>query len=339
MGTGCEYPKSGAACSCRYPPPEPARLGAPPASFCPQVHAPLPVRDGVGPSSIVLPAGPWARLADFLRERFPEVAAEIWLGRAARGELRLLNGETTGPEQPYKAGGTLYYYRELEAEPEIPFQAELIYRDDHLLVADKPHFLPVVPAGRYLQQTLLVRLKRELGLEALVPLHRIDRGTAGLVLFSVNPETRGRYQQLFPTRSVEKIYEAVAPSLPALTLPLRHRSRLVEGEPFFRMREVEGEPNSETLIESQTRLDDGLSRYRLQPLTGRKHQLRVHLAALGAAIVNDSFYPELRPELEDDYRHPLQLLARSVRFVDPLSGEARRFESRRQLDLGLAKPD
>lgn len=295
------------------------------------MNAPLPVRDGVGPSSIALPAGPWQRLADFLRERFPEIANDIWLSRAARGELRLQSGEAVQPEQAYKAGGTLYYYRELEAEPEIPFQAELIHRDQHLLVVDKPHFLPVIPAGRYLQQTLLVRLKRELGLETLVPLHRLDRGTAGLVLFSVDPASRGRYQQLFPTRSVEKIYEAVAPSLPALRLPLRHRSRLLEGEPFFRMREAEGEVNSETLIESQTPLGEGLSRYRLQPLTGRKHQLRVHLAALGAPIVNDSFYPELRPALEDDYRHPLQLLARAVRFRDPLSGAERQFESRRQL--------
>lgn len=318
---------------------EPARLDAP--TYSPRLlplNAPLPVRDGVGPSSIALPGGSWPRLADFLRERFPEVAAETWLARAARGELRRQNGETLHPEQPYQAGGALYYYRELESEPEIPFQAELIHRDEHLLVVDKPHFLPVIPAGRFLQQTLLVRLKRELGLDELVPLHRLDRGTAGLVLFSVNPETRGRYQQLFPTRAVEKVYEALAPSLPGLPLPLRHRSRLVEGEPFFRMRETEGEANSETLIESQTVLGAGLSRYRLQPLTGRKHQLRVHLAALGAPIVNDSFYPELRPELEDDYRRPLQLLARAVRFADPLTGVERRFESRRQLDPGTANP-
>jgi tRNA pseudouridine32 synthase/23S rRNA pseudouridine746 synthase len=137
---------------------------------------------------------------------------------------------------------------------------------------------------------------------------------------------------------VEKVYEALAPSLPALRLPLSHRSRLVEGEPFFRMREAEGEANSETLIESQTVLGAGLSRYRLQPLTGRKHQLRIHLAALGAPIVNDSFYPELRPELEDDYHRPLQLLARAVRFADPLTGLERRFESRRQLDPGAAEP-
>jgi len=319
---------------------EPARLGAPSSSArILALNAPLPVRDGVGPSSIALPPGSWPRLADFLRERFPEIDNEVWSARAARGELRRQNGEALHPDQPYRAGGALYYYRELEYEPEIPFRAELIHRDEHLLVVDKPHFLPVIPAGRFLQQTLLVRLKRELGLDELVPLHRLDRGTAGLVLFSVNPETRGRYQQLFPTRAVEKVYEALAPSLPALELPLRYRSRLTEGEPFFRMREVEGEANSETLIESQTALEQGLSRYRLQPLTGRKHQLRVHLAALGAAIVNDSFYPELRPALEDDYRHPLQLLARAVRFADPLNGVERRFESRRQLDPRPANTD
>lgn len=294
------------------------------------MKSPLPLRDGVGASSIVLPAGDWPSVLDFLVHRFPGIEAGVWQQRAACGELVDDAGRAVAVEAPCRAGRQLHYYRSLEQEPEIPFAAEILHRDAHLLVVDKPHFLPVLPAGRYLQQTLLVRLKRELGLADLVPLHRIDRGTAGLVVFSLNPETRGAYQQLFPKREVEKTYEALAPALPDTDFPRVHRSRLVEGEPFFRMREAEGAPNSETRIAVLERRG-ALSLYGLEPVTGRKHQLRVHLAALGAPIVHDDFYPELREVADDDFSHPLQLLARRLRFNDPLDGRAHCYESRRQL--------
>lgn len=295
------------------------------------MKSPLPLRDGVGASSIVLPAGDWPSLRAFLAQRFPDIEAAVWQGRAARGELVDDAGAAVALDEAYRAGRQLHYYRSLEREPEIPFAAEILHRDQHLLVVDKPHFLPVVPAGRFLQQTLLVRLKRELGLADLVPLHRIDRGTAGLVVFSLDPDSRGAYQQLFPQRAVEKTYEALAPHRPDLEFPRVHRSRLVEGEPFFRMRETDGVPNSETGIELLERRG-ALSLYGLQPITGRKHQLRVHLAALGAPIVNDDFYPELRTVADDDFRHPLQLLARRLRFRDPLDGRAHCYESRRHLE-------
>ena len=294
------------------------------------MKSPLPLRDGVGASSIVLPAGEWPSVLAFLAHRFPDIDAAIWQRRAAQGELVDDGGTAVALDGAYRPGRQLYYYRSLEQEPEIPFEAEILHRDAHLLVVDKPHFLPVLPAGRYLQQTLLVRLKRELGLAALVPLHRIDRGTAGLVVFSLDPDTRGAYQQLFPQRAVEKTYEAIAPDLPALDTPRLHRARLEPGEPFFRMREVAGEPNSETRIEKLA-THGALAHYRLQPHTGRKHQLRVHLAALGAPILHDDYYPDLRPDLADDHARPLQLLARGLRFTDPLDGRERQFESRRRL--------
>jgi tRNA pseudouridine32 synthase/23S rRNA pseudouridine746 synthase len=198
-------------------------------------------------------------------------------------------------------------------------------------VADKPHFLPVVPAGRFLHETLLVRLKRKTGLERLVPVHRLDRETAGVVLFSLNPASRGAYVSLFRERKVRKVYEALARTLPGLGLPLTRRSRLVTGEPFFRMREVEGEPNSETHIDVLRRLN-GVSLYQLSPVTGRKHQLRVHLSALGIPIVNDRLYPEVSSAAgDDDFSNPLKLLARSVSFLDPLTGRERHFESGRKL--------
>lgn len=294
------------------------------------------VRDGVGASSIVLPPGAWPHVLAFLCAQFPDISPEIWTQRIARALVLFEDGTPIAMDTPYRAGTRLHYYRELESEPEIPFEAEVLFRDEHLLIADKPHFLPVVPSGRFVQQCLLVRLKHAFKLDALVPLHRIDRGTAGVVAFSLNPASRGRYQRLFPRREVLKEYEALAPHRAELSFPLVHRSRLVEGEPFFRMREVAGEPNSETRIELAQRRG-GFSLYRLHPHSGRKHQLRVHLAGLGLPIVNDSFYPELRDEAADDFTRPLQLLARALEFDDPLSGARRRFESRRVLG-GSALP-
>jgi tRNA pseudouridine32 synthase/23S rRNA pseudouridine746 synthase len=291
---------------------------------------PLPLRDGIGASTVLLPPGDWNTVLEFLLARFPEIDAAAWRSRMARDLVMSGDGVAVRPDSAYVPGVSIQYYRELDAEVEIPFEAEVIFQDDELLVADKPHFLPVIPAGRFLQQTLLVRLKKQFGLEQLVPLHRIDRGTAGLVVFSKNPQTRGIYQSLFPRREVEKVYQALAPSLPQTIFPLTRCSRLVEGQPFFRMQEVEGPPNTETRIEVQESRGE-LSLYRLHPLSGKKHQLRVHLAALGAPIINDSFYPVFAPDADDEFSRPLKLLARAIAFDDPVTGVRRQFESRRQL--------
>jgi tRNA pseudouridine32 synthase / 23S rRNA pseudouridine746 synthase len=295
------------------------------------MRPPPPARDGVGPSSIWLPAGAWRTVLEFLQQRFDGVEASIWIGRMEKGEVVDEYGERLAPDCAYRSGVRLYYYRELEAETRIPFEESVLYQDDHLLVADKPHFLPVVPAGRFLQETLLVRLKKRLRLDFLVPIHRIDRETAGLVLFSVEPDSRAAYHALFQNRVVTKTYEALAPIPGGTAFPTTCRSRLEPGEPFFRMQEMDGEPNTETRIELiETRGDIG--RYRLAPTTGRKHQLRVHMAALGIPIINDPLYPLLLPDKGDDYSRPLQLLAKVIAFTDPLSGQARQFETARMLE-------
>lgn len=289
-----------------------------------------PMRNGVGPSSIWLPDGDWPTVLDFLQHRFAEVAASTWLARMERGDVIDQHGERLTPDCQYRSGVKVYYYRDLETEAPIPFEESILYRDEHILVVDKPHFLPVIPTGRFVQQSLLVRLKRKLGLAFLVPVHRIDRETAGIVLFSVTPESRHRYHSLFQQRNIRKIYDALAPVRPELTFPLTRRSRLVEGEPFFRMREIDGEPNTETVVDIiETR--GNLARYRLHPVTGKKHQLRVHLAALGIPILNDPLYPTLLPDKNDDYSQPLQLLAKSIAFTDPVTGAPRHFESERSL--------
>lgn len=286
----------------------------------------LPTRFGVSPSCVALPAGDWPTFTDFLTQRFPAITRDTWLERMAEG---LVVDEFGGPvtaERPYSGHMRVYYYRALPAEKRIPFDAEILFQDEHLVVADKPHFLPVTPSGHYLQETLLVRLKNELGLETLAPIHRIDRETAGLVLFSVKRTERDAYQGLFRRHEISKHYEAIAPWHPALQLPLLRQTRIVEDDLFFRQREVPGEPNSQTHVDVLEIRGDR-ARYALSPVTGKKHQLRVHMNALGVPILNDRIYPPQQITPDDDFTQPLQLLAKSIAFTDPVTGKARRFES------------
>lgn len=295
-------------------------------------NAPLPARDGVAPSRVYLPQGPWALLRDYLLERFPHVPRDVLLDRLARGDIVDEAGVAQTLDSPYQPLGWLWYYREVPQETRVPYDLPVLFRDDHLVVADKPHFLASIPGGRYLKETALVRLRQSLGLPELSPIHRLDRDTAGVLLFCADPESRGVYQALFQTRNVRKEYEAIAPLRTDLAFPLVHRSSMAARPGHFTMREVPGEPNSETQIELMEAMGKW-GRYRLRPHTGRKHQLRVHMSALGMPIRHDDFYPELKAYArDDDFSRPLQLLARSIEFVDPVSGQLRRFESQRSLD-------
>lgn len=291
-----------------------------------KVKKPLPTINGVSPSCLRVMHGYGPTVIDCLVSRFPGVEKDAWISRMENGRVVNENGARLAPDSPCRTGSYIYYYRELDKETPIPFQESVLYRDDHILVADKPHFLAVAPSGKYLRETLLVRLKQKFMLEGLVPLHRIDRETAGVVIFSHNPETRGRYASLFLKQSVHKTYEAFAPCAPDVQFPIERKSRIVAGKPFFRMDEAHGPPNSHTRI-SLVRVDNGIARYLLEPSTGRKHQLRVHMAALGVPIINDRIYPVTLPAAEDDFSRPLKLVARSLTFHDPLTGRPRYFES------------
>ncbi len=285
-----------------------------------------PTLDGLPASTLQLPPGPWPTVLDCLCERFPAVTRAQWLERMARGRVVDSAGNSLTPETPYRVGREIHYYREVPDEAPIPFEDVVLHADADLLVADKPHFLPVAPTGAHVHETLLGRLIRRTGNAALAPLHRIDRETAGLVLFSTNPKSRARYQALFRKHLIEKHYEAIAPALPDVQFPCTRSSRIVAGDPFFRMQEIEGPANSETRIDVIAR-GDAYWRYALTPITGRKHQLRVHMAALGAPIANDALYPSLRHRAKGDYAAPLQLLAKRLSFVDPRSGVERSFSS------------
>jgi len=290
----------------------------------------LPARDGVGASRVFMPAGRWNCVIDFLHDRFPYVGRLQWEERLAQGLVLGGDGLALQSASPALAGGWIYYYRDTPQEKPLPFAHQVLYRDAHIVVVDKPHYLPVVPSGPYLQQTLLLRLRHTLGLQDLVPLHRLDRDTAGLVLFSVQPETRNAYYALFRQRRVEKVYEAIARYDPDLPMPQRRESHIGSSAHFMQQAEVAGPFNAITDI-SLLEVHGPWARYRLQPQTGKRHQLRVHMMALGLPILHDGIYPQLTPEGASDFSKPLQLLAKNLGFVDPISGRAMAFESQQRL--------
>ena len=316
-----------------------------------------PVINGVGPSTVGVPANTTLSAIDFLTAKFSAIAREEWLSRFETGQILNAAGRVMAPQDSLHNQSHLHYYRSIRNEPELPFKATVIFQDEFLVVADKPHFMPVTPGGRYVQQSLLVQLKQQLKLPELSPVHRIDRETAGLVVFSVRAKDRNAYQELFRLRQVEKTYEAIAgaPETSHLDLqfPLVHRSMMEEDSQFFRMREVanhaqldSSEFNSETWIdcvERQNRNDlaldkdnkQDLARYSLKPLTGQRHQLRVHMNALGLPLIGDQFYPFVKRSAEEKnlFEHPLQLLAKSISFKDPISGKQRSMNSQISLNI------
>ncbi len=277
--------------------------------------APLPPRDGLGPARVRLRGGPV--LAE-LNDRF---------GTQTR-EVVEADGSPVDDTTVLPAGASVYFYRDLRDEVPVPFDIPVLHQDDEIVVVDKPHFVATMPRGRHVAQSALVRLRRELGLPELSPAHRLDRLTAGVLLFTVRRELRGAYQTMFARGAVHKTYVARAAVDPDLALPRVVRSRIVKRRGHLQAIEEPGEPNAETLVESIS--PDGL--YRLTPRTGRTHQLRVHMASLGLPIHADPLYPNVVDVANDDFSQPLQLLAQRIEFEDPLTGSQRRFVSARRLD-------
>lgn len=300
------------------------------------LQAPLPIKDGVTPSRVWLPPGTWPTMGTFLFERFAHVAPSDLRQRLAQGDIVTSTGQPITEHQPYQANQWLWYYRAVPQEVDVPFAMPILYADDHLIAVDKPHFLASTPGGQYLTQTALVRVRQHFNEGQITPLHRLDRDTAGVLLFCRTPALRGAYQRLFQEQKVHKVYEAIAATHPSWQFPLCYQSRLVAPKGQFLMQEIEGRPNSQTHIAITRSWHDEqkgpLSHYELQPITGRKHQLRMHLLGMGVPIVNDSYYPSGQPFLApDDFSRPLQLLARSIAFVDPVTQQYRHFSSQQRL--------
>lgn len=285
------------------------------------------------PSVVTMPdtEKPYPSILNFLSDRFPAVSREIWEKRITEGKVLDENARRITLETAYVPLRRIFYFREVPTEPVIPFAEKILHVDDDILVACKPHFLPVTPGGRYVDECLLNRLRKSTGIEDLAPLHRIDRDTAGLVLFSVNKKTRGLYGKLFLDSHIEKTYQALAACNPRQgKASWGIADRIVHGEPWFRMKIVPGAVNARSVI-NLVEVKGKTARFTLQPLTGKTHQLRLHMCKVGFGILNDRYYPELQAEGEDNFEAPLQLLAQRVRFKDPLSGMTREFQSERPL--------
>jgi tRNA pseudouridine32 synthase/23S rRNA pseudouridine746 synthase len=308
------------------------------------MKSPLPVKDGVNATRLHVPlSGPWTTILEYVLERFGHVDPEGILERFVEGEVAALDGTRVGPDDPLGAHEFIWYYRSPPAEQPIPFEVTILHEDEHLVVADKPPFLPTTPGGRFLQETALVRLRRLLDSPDLTPLHRLDRLTWGVVLFVKDAASRGAYQQLFERKEIVKTYEAIA-SAPRGEL----RERLADGgvvvvqnrlnkiKAQLRAFEEDGPINAVSEVRLVRVLEGGeRALYELRPRTGKTHQLRLHMASLGLALENDPFYPVLLDEAPDQHDRPLKLLARSIRFQDPLTGEDRLFTS----TLDLERPD
>jgi tRNA pseudouridine32 synthase / 23S rRNA pseudouridine746 synthase len=286
------------------------------------------------PATVTMPEAslPYPTILDFLERRFPRIDRQTWLKRINAGKVLDKLREPITLETGYEPLEKLYYFREVEAEVPIPFQESILYQDENFLVVDKPHFLPTTQGGRFVEQSLVHRLRERTGNDAIAPIHRIDRETAGLVMFSLNPDKRADFQLLFENRLVTKVYHAISGCVPVGDVREWHvENRLERGDPPFRIQSVSGNINARSRIELMG-TNGGRSYFYLYPLTGKKHQLRHHMASIGFPVENEKYYPELQNESPDNYEKPLQLLAKELRFDDPVNGESRHFVSKRTLN-------
>lgn len=279
-----------------------------------------PMRDGVTASKVYLPkrADLPKNLFSYLCEHFPHISVNEWQQRFQDQLIIDMQGQALTVDQPYLENTHLYYYRFLPHEIHVPFQEKILFENEDLIVVDKPHFLTISPSGQYLQETLLVRLKKTTNNPDLTPIHRLDRETAGVVLFSKRSQTRGLYQQMFAERQVNKTYQAIAQFNPNLKFPCAVDLRMEKGEPFYTMKVVEGKSNSYTEIDLIEH-NQIWAKYLLKPTTGKQHQLRVHLNWLNIPIKNDPFYPQVLHKDAADFSQPLQLLAKKIEFLDPIT--------------------
>lgn len=290
------------------------------------------MRNGVNASKVYLPKNAvWNTTLQFLLHRFQYVKADDILLRLKRQEIVDENGSAINANTPYKPDSWLWYYRYVPNEAALPFSMSLLYKDENIAVVDKPHFMATIPGGQFLHETALVRLRQQLNSSDVSPIHRLDRDTAGLLLFCLNNKHRGAYQTLFQHQKVKKTYLAIAAYESKYLKKIGYASHICKGEGFL-MTESNKPINSYTEIEIIKNLGNGLALYELNPVSGKKHQLRVHLSSLGIPIVNDRLYPELKSQrANDDFSDPLQLLAYGLKFTDPISGLVHKFKSNQKL--------
>ncbi|MCL1075371.1 pseudouridine synthase [Shewanella dokdonensis] len=292
----------------------------------------------VHPSWVVLPQQQTDKptVLAFLLARFPAISETTWRQRLQQGKVHWQDGERINELTPYRPAQRVYYYREVASEPHIPFQEQILYQDSQSLLVFKPHFLPVTPGGHFVNECLVARLRARTGIDTIVPVHRLDRDTAGVMLLSVSAASRDAYHGLFRNGQIHKRYQALARLTPAIQQQLPQgwlstprcwtvKNRIERGQPGFTMRIVDGVPNSHSEIRLlAVKADIGL--FELQPITGKTHQLRLHMLSLGMPLLNDRYYPELQPLQADDFSRPLKLVACELSYRDPLNGELRHID-------------
>lgn len=276
---------------------------------------------------------PWPTMADWLHHKLPEHVDVD--GMLAEGRFVAEDGRIIRADDPYAPHTFVFFHRDLRDEPPVPGVIHVVHRDERLVVVDKPPFLSSIPRGRHVVQSVVVRMRDELGLPELSPLHRLDRVTSGLLMLATEKRWRGPYQSAFEHRAVTKTYWALAPIRPDLEFPLTVRNHLHKERGRLQAEVVPGAPvNAETLIELESEASPGLGVYRLSPRTGRTHQLRMHMFGLGIPIVGDPLYPRVLDVPIDDVSTPLQLLAGELAFTDPVDGQPRKFRSVRRVPIG-----
>lgn len=297
-------------------------------------RSPLPQRHGLDAAWVRTPGldgdgtAPWATMGKFLAERLP-ARAEV-ARRLAAGEFVDESGRPLSDADPYRPHTFVWFHRALAPEEELPFALTVLESHDRFVVVDKPHFMATTPRGAHVQQTALVRARLALDLPELAAAHRLDRLTAGVLVFTTRREFRGAYAGVFQAGKAHKTYDALAPFDSALEFPLRIENRIEKPRHSLQARVVPGDPNARTLVELVERRGE-YARYRLTPTTGKTHQLRVHMAELGLPIIGDTLYPAVADVAPNDFSSPLQLVARELSFTDPIDGTARTYTSRCEL--------
>ena len=297
-------------------------------------RSPLPQRHGLDAAWVRTPdtheggEPPWATMREFLMQRLPARAMVPDMLEA--GEFVDQAGLPLTGEEPYRRHTFVWFHRALSTETPVPFPLDVLEQTDRFVVVDKPHFLATTPRGAHVTETALVKLRVALDLPELAPAHRLDRLTAGVLVFTKSRVHRGAYAGVFQSGGANKTYDALAPFDPALEFPRTIVGRIEKRRDSLQAELVEGEPNTETLVEIEE-VRGNYARYRLTPTTGKTHQLRVHMASLGLPILGDSLYPKVMDVAPDDFTAPLQLIARRLRFTDPIDKTPRDYVSRYKL--------
>ncbi|QDF76629.1 MULTISPECIES: pseudouridine synthase [Shewanella] len=283
-------------------------------------------------SFIALPqtSQPPATVFDYFCQRFDNIPASVWRERFSQGKVHWQDGELLDLTTPYRPQQKVYYYREVANEAPLPFDESILYEDEQIVLVNKPHFMALHPSGSVINQCLVNRVRARTGCDQLVAAHRLDRATAGIVLLVKQSAHRDAYHGLFRYGQITKRYQALAKLTPELladyragklTLPKRWtvKNRIDKGTPSLIMCVVDGEPNSHSEI-ALIGVEGEIGRFELMPISGKTHQLRLHMNSLGMPILNDNFYPKLQPKGTEDITRPMKLLAQQLTFKDPVSG-------------------